>query len=184
MKKLLLCLALVLPLLVSSAASAGSPRDMLARVDLRALAPATIPTGWLGVWSVHQVMKLCDGQILFEQTTPDSLCPNGNVLEGDTEYVCSVSTITETAMHFTCTASDVQPGCTTDTSMQADYTRSGNSFTAIMTMNITQTGAACDLPGETCMRFEMTGTRISSDTSWCASAAAPETWGAIKTIYR
>jgi len=185
MKESISSLAIVL--LLPSAVWAGSlPAEIPSALLGRLSEQTPFPTEWLGVWDFEIQIKDCETQqVLFTLSSRDTLCPNEDVIEGDDfEYECT-GTITETSFQLVCTATYEEPaGCTVDSDVSIEGTRTGNTFISSGTFSITYTGETCPEPGTFCSIIEQTGTRVSTSTEGCETAVEGASWGRIKSVYR
>lgn len=152
-----------------------------------AAAQVEIPAEWEGIWETQIDLYDCDTNfLLFSTTATDTIC-EGDVLEqpeGEDSALDCTGSADANSYTLNCTGTEeVAPGCTATYTYVATGTRSGDSYTAEATMDITFSGD-CGIP-DSCQRTEITGTRISSDPGPCEQTPVESwSWNTVRSLYR
>ena len=166
--------------LITGTAVAGSPPSGLPS------AKDLVPAEWGGVWSIHtETHKCSNDSLLFSSTGLDTICPNTPFPHPSGGGFTCTTTATATAFSSHCTGSEeVVPGCTAGFVFDVSGTRSGDTFTATGTENITYVGSCFGIPNS-CTRLVESGTRTAPPPNPCSgSPVAERSWGELKSIYR
>ena len=154
----------------------------------QARAATEVPAEWLGVWEIDIAVYDCDtNDLIFQSAELDTLCP-GDLFEApeDEEFTltCSTSADANSFSDHCEGESEAFPGCTATFTYDATGTRTGETYTATTTTTISYVGVCLGLEGS-CMRTEITGTRIAGVPNPCGSTPNLEqSWGAVKSSYR
>jgi hypothetical protein len=182
-----------LVVLFSSSVAGTSIASAPPRVGLRTAFGAlggdfTIPPEWAGVWDIETVSETCEGAPLDTEVESDTLCSGALILEDDEEFELDCTgTVTSTTVDIECTgSSEIPPDCTVDYSFSLEGSRTGDTYTAVETIQITYGGTSieCDLFPDSCERYTTTGTRVAPEPANCMVPVEPASWSLLKARYR
>ena len=184
--------ALVLSLcLIATEAAAAQPPTLGGRHFLKLAGVSDpVPPEWAGVWTTVDSVYDCNGVFQSTSTNTDTLCA-GQTFDPDTGSECPfecTGTATPTSVNMHCTGTcEVFTDCNATFDTDFVGTRTGDTFSSVVTMNITfaGTGEGCDLIPDNCTQINSHGTRTGpAPEDYCATPAEDTTWGQVKSRYR
>jgi len=185
MKPWVLC-ALLLGLAASAATAAPPSPGTVTRPDaLRLLQNGGFGEAWSGVWDVRWAQVDCTtGLELFAITERDTLCPSDEVApDGEFGDLSCSGTANDTEIHWNCSNSVTELGCTTTTAWSYDGTRTNDTFSAVIEVNITYEGD-CEFSIPICIKYNYTGTRVGpAPVGACETPVEATHWGRLKSRY-
>lgn len=182
MKFLVCALVLGSALLAAGPASARIPavRGPIANGDI------VVPPEWAGVWQYTDTTYDCTGAFQSTSTGFDTLCAGAHFDTSSTISCTGSATSTTFSQH--CTASgEIVPDCNYNFDIVTHGTRTGDTFFSVSVFNTTYTGTApeCSFFPNDCTQTNSHSTRIGpAPPEYCATPAAPMTWGKLKATYR
>lgn len=191
MKRLSVVALLGLTVLLSSGSAHAAPKPRGIGSALRALGGSiVIPPEWEGRWTTADSTYDCTAGFTSYSVDEDTIC-GGQVFSEEANGVqmnCS-GTADATTMHATCTgSSEIFPDCQINFSTVIDVVRTGTTYRAVTTINITYTGTGvgCDFIPPSCTRIVTYGTRVDDPpVGFCeVTPIRRTTWGQLKTHYR
>jgi len=147
----------------------------------------SLPTDWIGVWSIHSVQKDCTTQIVsYDATVLDTLCTDSSI-EPDSNSVFQTNcttTINGNSYEVVCDGTlAVTDSCQTIYHQETSGTVTGSSFTVSGTITFSYSGSCFGLPDQ-CLSFTSTGTRVDSNPAVCSQTPVePTSWGLLKSRY-
>jgi len=149
-----------------------------------------VPPEWAGIWTTVDSIYNCSGGLLSTSTSTDTLCA-GQVFDPETGSECPfecTGSANSTSVNMHCTgACEFFPDCTGTFTTDFIGTRTGDSYSSVITMNVTfsGTGKGCDLLPPNCTQINSHGTRIGpAPEKYCSTPAETMTWGRVKSQYR
>lgn len=153
-----------------------------------ASADVIVPEEWEGIWEIQVSSYDCDTNILlFSSTAYDTICSGwafAGPEEEEVEFTCTGSADAGSyTQHCEGTMSPI-PGCSMTLVFDATGTRTGETYTAVSTVSSTYVGDCMGIP-DSCIRTEVTGTRIDTTPDPCTETANELLgWSALKSQYR
>jgi hypothetical protein len=173
------------------------PTVSLARVPQLSMAEALssledefpVPAAWSGIWTENIVEFDCDTEEQVDAYSfTDTLCTGDPafVSDGSVPGLVCTGTVSDTQINMECSwSSEVFEGCTATFAVTMVGTRTGDSYQATSTLNISYVGGGpCEFLTGSCTREESTGTRIAPQPPTCITPVEDATWGGIKALYR
>lgn len=161
---------------------------LIAAAAVPALADNPIPAEWIGVWQLDISFYACGvSDPIFSTTELDTICAGTMIEDPQPDGITVSCTYSADATSYTshCEGStEVEPGCTENFVEDTAASRTGETYTAVTTTEVTYTGS-CSAPEDFCSRTEFAGTRISDGAAACAGTPNENSsWGALKSSYR
>lgn len=173
-------------------ATGMSPTPNSPRAAVQADLPpqAIVTDGWAGIWDVHDETRDCTtGALVSTHAYLDTLCAGQAYYLTGPSYTqagvaqpspCNGPGFTDTALDLGCTMADSD---LFQSYTRASWTRDADQTTTTTTLNVSY---AAEFAGHNyCWKTTGTRTRIASGAATCATVPTrPQSWGALKLIYR
>jgi hypothetical protein len=180
MKLLVTALVLASALLFAGSASAYHTPAGTIHGDV------VIPPEWAGIWQTSDSTYDCNGVLQGVSSGVDTLCA-GTRFDTTSTISCTGSA-TSTTFNQHCTGSgEVFTDCNYTIDVLTHGTRSGDTFFSVSVFQSTYagTGKGCDFFPDQCQQINTHSTRTGpAPAAYCASPAAPTSWGKVKASYR
>lgn len=146
----------------------------------------TVPPEWAGIWTITDTIYTCAGAVQNSSSSTDTLC-TGTTFQQDSTFTCTGSSTATTYDQVCDGSTEVFPNCTASFHLVAHGTRTGESYSSIVTITTTYAGTdtTCALFPPSCTQINTHGTRIApAPVAYCATPVRPATWGMLKAQYR
>lgn len=169
-------------LLAARSASAGVPSGRFPIVNGNIIVPAE----WAGVWQYTDTTYDCNGAFKSTSSGFDTLCAGAQFDTSST--VSCTGSVDGTTYTQHCTATgELFPDCSYNIDIVSHGTRTGDTAFSVSVTQSSTSGSApgCNLFPPTCDQVNTHSTRIGpAPAEYCATPAAPTTWGKVKAQYR
>ena len=145
-----------------------------------------VPAEWAGIWQYSDTTYDCNGAFKSTSSGYDTLCA-GAQFDTSSSVSCTGS-VDGTSYTQHCTGSgELFPDCNYNIDIVTHGTRNGDTFFSVSVIQSSTSGTAegCNLFPADCQQVNSHATRIGpAPAEYCATPAAPTTWGKVKAQYR
>jgi hypothetical protein len=147
-----LCCAAILAIALSPTEGLAAARRVPSFGQALALGDFTIPSGWAGIWSSSDTIRVCQNPTIEDiETNVDTLCA-GEAIAPGVDYSCT-GTLTDTEANTVCSGSFSLEGGRADYTFTLQATRNGDSAYARTTSGVVYTPPLCPAGGLVRGRF-------------------------------